>query len=666
MQAFIVRPFLTKEGIDFEKIHQELIKPALEQAEIVGDTTAAVFEAGNIREDMFQRLLLADLVLADISIPNPNVYYELGIRHALRCRQTFMIRAKSTKPREQRTRADDVPFDLQTDRYLEYDPAKPSESVPALVDALKHTKVSGRVDSPVFRSLPRLDEPGQSKLSPVPLGFANDVESAAAKSQGGKLGLLGRESGRFLWELGGRRLVGRSQFKCKFMGPARESWELIKAIYPLDLEANLSLGTIYQRLDDLTASDQSLQSVLDNPLASADQRAEALALKGRNAKVRGRRLWSGKDEKSRRASALRSGLFFDAHRLYADAFKQDLNHFYSGLNALSLADLLLGIIELEPDEWDAIHDSEDGAAKIKQELMANRETLAVVVDLSLRAAEQRTTQPDIWLLISKSDYLFLRGSKHKAAAAAYERVLAQAEQFHISAARDQLELFRQVGVRNERVRLCLDVFPPTPPASGPLKHAIVFTGHMIDALERTQPRFPAAMEAVAREAIRREISKLITDLPGPALGIAGGANGGDILFHEVCAELGVPTRVLLPLPEGLFIAESVEHGGAGWIARFGALMKNHPEKNEVQVLGPDKTLPDWMREPADYDVWQRGNLWLLEEAFASEARNLALIALWDGKPADGPGGTRDLVDIARARSVNTILLNTTVLFSGTR
>ena len=99
MQAFIVRPFLVKQGIDFEKVQQELIRPALQQAEIEGDTTASVFEAGNIREDMFQRLLLADLVIADISIPNPNVYYELGIRHALRSRQTFMIRAKVTRVR---------------------------------------------------------------------------------------------------------------------------------------------------------------------------------------------------------------------------------------------------------------------------------------------------------------------------------------------------------------------------------------------------------------------------------------------------------------------------------------------------------------------------------------------------------------------------------------
>lgn len=663
MQAFIVRPFLTKDGIDFEKVQQELIKPALEQAEIAGDTTAAVFEAGNIREDMFQRLLVADLVIADISIPNPNVYYELGIRHALRGRQTFMIRAKVTKPTEQRTSADEVPFDLKTDRYLEYDAANPSASVPDLVQGLKHTKASDRTDSPVFRSLPRLEEPDQSKLSPVPLGFARDVENATVKSQGGKLGLLGREAGRFLWELGGRRLVGRSQFKCKLMSSARESWERIKTVYPLDLEANLTLGTVYQRLGDLTASDQSLQSVLDDPLATSERRAEALALKARNAKTRGRALWDGKDEKARRVSALRSGMFFEAEDLYTRAFEQDLNHFYSGLNALSLADLLLGIIELESDAWYAIYDSEDEAAKRKEVMKANRDRLATVVDVSLQSAEHRAAQEDIWLSISKADYKFLTAKRDGTVAAAYDRALGKAEPFHISAARDQLELFRNAGVRIERVKECVAVFPPMPPSDEPLRHAIVFTGHMIDAPGRAEPRFPAAMEPVARDAIRREVASLIEALPGPALGIAGGASGGDILFHEVCAELNLPTRVLLPLPEGPFIAESVAQAGPGWIARFGAVMKSHSQKNDVQVLGPDEKLPDWMRAPAGYDIWQRTNLWLLEEALATAAPNLALIALWDGKSGDGPGGTKDLVDVARNHGVNTMILNTTVLFS---
>jgi hypothetical protein len=101
---------------------------------------------------------------------------------------------------------------------------------------------------PVFRLLPGLQEPDRSKLVPVPLGFARNVEAATAKSQGGKLGLLGREAGRYLWESGGRRLVAHSQFQCKFFQSARESWQVVTNIYPDDLEANLMLGTIHQRL----------------------------------------------------------------------------------------------------------------------------------------------------------------------------------------------------------------------------------------------------------------------------------------------------------------------------------------------------------------------------------------------------------------------------------
>jgi hypothetical protein len=90
-------------------------------------------------------------------------------------------------------------------------------------------------------------------------------------------------------------------------------------------------------------------------------------------------------------------------------------------------------------------------------------------------------------------------------------------------------------------------------------------------------------------------------------------------------------------------------------------MTSHPGKNEVQVLSGSQDLPSWMRAPAGYDVWQRTNIWLLEEALASGAPNLSLIALWDGKSGDGPGGTKDLVEQARKHGVNTIHLDTTGL-----
>src|SRR3712207_2162240 len=116
MRAFIVRPFGTKAGIDFGKVEAELIAKALDELGIRGRTTTEIMRPGNIREDMFQLLLTADLVIADITLHNANVYYELGIRHALRDRITVLLRGMGKEGSG--LAPDAVPFELLTDRYL--------------------------------------------------------------------------------------------------------------------------------------------------------------------------------------------------------------------------------------------------------------------------------------------------------------------------------------------------------------------------------------------------------------------------------------------------------------------------------------------------------------------------------------------------------------------
>src|ERR1044072_6564405 len=111
MRAFIVRPFGKKKDlrgneIDFDAVEKNLIDPALTRLGVTGRTTGERVIQGTIREDMIQLLLTADLVVAALSIHNANVFYELGIRHALRDRHTFVLRSD----------ADRFSFDLQTDR----------------------------------------------------------------------------------------------------------------------------------------------------------------------------------------------------------------------------------------------------------------------------------------------------------------------------------------------------------------------------------------------------------------------------------------------------------------------------------------------------------------------------------------------------------------------
>ena len=83
--AFVAMPFGVKPDsqgheIDFNRVYAELIKPALEAAGLDVFRADEEVQAGDIRTDMFQELLIADLVVADLTLDNPNVWYELGVR----------------------------------------------------------------------------------------------------------------------------------------------------------------------------------------------------------------------------------------------------------------------------------------------------------------------------------------------------------------------------------------------------------------------------------------------------------------------------------------------------------------------------------------------------------------------------------------------------------
>jgi hypothetical protein len=171
-------------------------------------------------------------------------------------------------------------------------------------------------------------------------------------------------------------------------------------------------------------------------------------------------------------------------------------------------------------------------------------------------------------------------------------------------------------------------------------HALLFTGHMIDEAGRMLPRFPAGAEGRVRQAIRQAIADMPWTHPGTTTGLAGAASGGDILFHEACAELDIPTRILLALPVEEFLLASVAPAGPAWVERFHALMAARGPEN-LHILSEKSGL----LEGETANIWQRTNLWIIEEALAL-APERTLLAVWDGKTGDGPGGTEHLVQAA--------------------
>lgn len=665
-RAFIVRPFGTKDGINFEQVQKNLIAPALAACDIQGGTTEPFLQAGNIRTDMFQQLLVADVVVADVSVHNANVFYELGIRHALQPKRTLLLRAKSKKDPAQRGPQDEVPFDLRTDRYLEYDSDSPVEKLELLTEALRQTLASEKPDSPVFQMLPDLEAQERSRFLPVPQAFRDDVELAFKRRQMGLLGLLALEAEQFFWASEGLRLVGRAQFDLQAYRAAKETWEKLYRLNAQESEANQRLGTIYQRLGDLDSSDQALLRVTNTRAASHAERAEAFSLLGRNIKDRWRSSWMALSDVQAARKALQSPELLQAYQKYNQGFLENLDSFYPGLNALSLLTLAIELAKKLPDVWEARFQTEAQATSELDALQIQRQRLAGAISVSLEIAKQRLQQSgkeDRWVDISLADFSFLTIDKPQKVAFAYESALAGAPAFYSDSARSQLELFMQLGVMTESAAKALEVLVPVgqpQPKSQPPARVILFTGHMIDVRGTTPPRFPNSVKDQARQAILDKVQQEVTRTAGPVVAIASGASGGDLLFHDVCEQLGITHRLLLPLPPDRFRNESVSPAGRFWEDQFDALLKRDPTP---PYLADSADLPIWLSVKKDYSTWQRANLWLLQEAVAIGARNLTLIALWDGVKTEGLGGTYHMRTIAQGCGAALVTIYTTDLLS---
>jgi hypothetical protein len=186
------------------------------------------------------------------------------------------------------------------------------------------------------------------------------------------------------------------------------------------------------------------------------------------------------------------------------------------------------------------------------------------------------------------------------------------------------------------------------------RRVFLFSGHMLDAPQRSTPRFPASQEPVAAEAIGARLDQL--GCGAADLGICGGACGGDLLFAEAALARGAHLQMLLPFDEATFLKDSVDFAGRHWRQRFFAV-KTSPRtetRYAPAVLGP---------LPPGVDPYERENRWLLDAALAHGPARLDFICLWNGGGGDGPGGTRHMVSEVEARGGSVHWLDTRTLWS---
>lgn len=654
-RAFVIRPFGKKKDsggseIDFERVHSVLIGQALDALRFTGSTTGEMVEAGNIREDMFQLIVEADVVICDITVHNANVFYELGIRHALRKKSTILLKGTPT--------VDATPFDLLTDRYFSYDVSAPEKQLDALIVAIRGSLVSERpTDSPVFQLMPLLREVDVATVQVVPLDFREEVERALAARSRGWLRLLASEVRSRRFGVQGMKVVGRAQWDLQDWDGASATWEAVRDIDAADIDANLALANVYERQSRdgekrdelLERSNHAIERVLTNPAITRNQRAEALALSGRNQKTQWRLKFEQLGTLQERRGAAMSRALIRSYNSYRGAFLADLNSYWPGLAAVQMGTILVSFADAA--NWNDVFDSDADAQTFKNQLIVEVPRMVATVRTSIAAEISRfpAQSPDrMWLDISAADALFLDENAREArVVGAYVSAIPPNKPFAWNAARGQLELFASLGIKVALAQRVMSAVSENLAASSEKPkqpvHLIVVAGHQIDAPDRPLPRFPAASESKARRLLGDRLRSVVRhgDI---TVALASAAPGTDILGHEVCIDLGIETWVCLPMPTGTYAA-LVFGGLDNWRSRFLDLMALR--KNQVMELASTAGLPRWL-EGSGANPWERGNRWVTEIVRAWGADRVTLIALWDGTAeGDAKGGTAHMVQLAR-------------------
>jgi hypothetical protein len=107
-RAFVAMQF----GEPFDTIYKEVIRPEGEKLGLEVLRADEIPGPGIIFRDMQDRIAESNVVIAEISAPNQNVFYELGYAHALNTPTILLA---------QRGREDELPFDIRSYRVIFYD-----------------------------------------------------------------------------------------------------------------------------------------------------------------------------------------------------------------------------------------------------------------------------------------------------------------------------------------------------------------------------------------------------------------------------------------------------------------------------------------------------------------------------------------------------------------
>jgi tetratricopeptide (TPR) repeat protein len=325
--------------IDFDQVYNDAIKPAILAAGLDAIRGDEERTGGIIHAPMFARLLLSEYVVADLTLANPNVFYELGIRHAARPFTTVPIFA-NIHP---------LPFDVAMVRAIGYTlengklTAEAASALKAAITARLLAVMEGPAvkDSPLFQLIP--DFPGIDLPHEVTEAFQDRVKHEdefrlkLAEARGGPTDAQRAAALLQVQESLGNLKAAQPGVLVDLMLSYRDvsAWDLMVRLcdafpdYLKDYVVVRQQWALALNRRKLPGDRDRAISMLDKLLKERGPDPETLGILGRVHKDRYRELKAAKN-------LMATAALDDAIGAYKKGFESDPRDYYPGVNAISL------------------------------------------------------------------------------------------------------------------------------------------------------------------------------------------------------------------------------------------------------------------------------------------------------------------------------------------
>ncbi|NWF64076.1 MAG: hypothetical protein HXY38_07200 [Chloroflexi bacterium] len=641
--AFVVMPFGQKKGpdgrpFDFNAIYKTLIKPAIEEAGFEAFRADEETSSGDILTDMFQELLLADMVICDLSIDNANAFYELGIRHALRKRGVAHIQAGRAY----------MPFDIFNVRTLPYhitedglpDPAHLRNDMKAIARLIKDTWKSDRdlVHSPIYNLLSGLKEPERKSLQThLATGFWREydqwrdrVNIAQRDKHIGDILLLTEEIRNPLIREDAIAEVGRALAKLGRYELALKQYREGIEVNPANLDFRREEAFHLNRVGRVNEAIVKLEGILkDFPNDN-----KTITYLGRIYKEMWTTSWLRVRNRQKRMKFAYDNYHWliQSIDIYTKGFQLDLRDPYPGINAFTLSMLAIHLA----DRFDSKKNPDPDIARIRHMLPALQNTLQFSLESKIAYDPEGA---DYWTLASMAELNLFTSNDITEVTRSYRKSVTSIRRdlFALRSSLEQLETIKALGVRENFISACIQLIKeeirhasagdtsnitqsdrPGSKATG--GRALIITGYMVDYSGKDKKSFPPEKESDIRHEIRKRVEKF-NPTPQDRAFLAGLSAGSEIIFAEVCAELGMKVKVFLPHTEAAYTRRFITPAGQDWQKRFYDL-RNNPLVDDIYQI-------EHLGQYKDGDnIYERNGRWAIYSALGRVGvDNMRMIAV---------------------------------------